>query len=597
LEWVPASQAPEPHSDSAEPDPSSGVEPSLASDLPDSAAQPETSGRRVAAGTGIPRPIAAGVLALFVLGIAVAAAAKASGLAVVVYLVLGLGLGAAVWYRSQRHLLMFRRENGRWPTLPESVAWNAEVQARSAKGQRVAASRNVLTQAERDYKQNVAAAEKALNGAKAAHAKAISDATGTVWRAEQDYQTKVAAAIAGLEQWQNPGRGALVGRFMNRQLYQHEIITGRGASTLLHSTANVAGNLLTIQAIQAQEVVRFDRKDEAAARAFAAQVNAAAFNEASFQQQRPSAIPAAEAYLQHVRADRGAIDAADSMRRQIEVDAAFLGAIATANVGLETSRADTDKVVVAQSALETEHASELKGPEVLAAPTWRPRSLDGGLAAGAIAVAFLVAFVVNAAGAPNVPSRQVAATTPSTRQISQAVPSPPAGPTPSTIPTQADLLGYGAIDSVWNSQHTMSTFLAPGCCYDPDPTLPQVNGHVAYKYFATEHIEGRVLGYQLDLPPQTRVGNARATVLIDFPTDTQVLWFKVKNSCAQEELQSAQIGAALSTDPNIGDPHGYVFVEFSTNNPDGTSGYEETNINNVIVSLGDYPTPGDGPAC
>jgi hypothetical protein len=308
------------------------------------------------------------------------------------------------------------------------------VQARSAKSQRVAASQSVLAQAEREYKQNVAAAEKSLKGAQDAHSKAIADATGAASRAEQDYQTKVAAATAALGQWQNPGRGANLGQFMKLQLFQHEIVTGRGASTLLHATASVAGSLLTIQALQAQEVVRFAPKDEAGARAFAAQVNAAAFNEAAFQQQRPSAIPAAEAYLQQVRADRGAIDAADSTRRQQEMDAAFLGATAIAQTGLEASRADTAKSVAARSALETEYASQLKGPEVLAAPSWRPRSLNGGLAAAAVALALLAALGVNTVSTANVASRQVAATAPSAQPTSQVVPSPEASPTPTPSP-------------------------------------------------------------------------------------------------------------------------------------------------------------------
>lgn len=434
-EWIPASQAPEASASEAA-NPSSDVAPSPVTDpLTSATGQPEGKGRRVTAGAGMQWPFVAGVGALFLLGVAVAVATKASVIAFVVYVVLGVALVAAVWYRSQRHLLLFRRENGRWPTLPEAEAWNAVVQARSAKSQRVAASQSVLAQAEREYKQNVAAAEKSLKGAQDAHAKAIADATGAASRAEQDYQTKVAAATAALGQWQNPGRGANLGRFMKLQLFQHEIVTGVGASTLLHATASVAGSLLTIQALQAQEVVRFAPKDEAGARAFAAQVNAAAFNEAAFQQQRPSAIPAAEAYLQQVRADRGAIDAADSTRRRQEMDAAFLGATAIAQTGLEATRADTAKSVAARSALETEHASQLKGPEVLAAPSWRPRSLNGGLAAGAVALALLAALGVNTVSTANVASRQVAATAPSAQPTSQAVPSPEATPTPSPIST------------------------------------------------------------------------------------------------------------------------------------------------------------------
>lgn len=174
----------------------------------------------------------------------------------------------------------------------------------------------------------------------------------------------------------------------------------------------------------------------------------------------------------------------------------------------------------------------------------------------------------------------------------------PASASSSPSPAADSITGFGATDTAWNAHHTAATDsgLAPGCCYSPDPSLPQVNGHVGYRYFAVQHSNGRVLDYEMDLHPGTSSAEAKAEVLREFPPDATVLWFAVKASCAQMEIQSAALGKALAV-PAIGDPAGEGSVELNTVHADGTSSYDARNINELIVSLGSYATAADSPAC
>jgi len=138
--------------------------------------------------------------------------------------------------------------------------------------------------------------------------------------------------------------------------------------------------------------------------------------------------------------------------------------------------------------------------------------------------------------------------------------------------------------------------LAPGCCYNPDPTLPLLNGQVGYKYVVVEHQNGRVLRYQVDLHPHTTIDEAKAIALAEFPPDTSVLWFTVKDTCADMEIQSRTLGKALSA-PAIGDPQGQALVELYTAQPSGSAVYDAQNINEGIVMIDSNPTAASAPAC
>jgi hypothetical protein len=133
-------------------------------------------------------------------------------------------------------------------------------------------------------------------------------------------------------------------------------------------------------------------------------------------------------------------------------------------------------------------------------------------------------------------------------------------------------------------------------CYNPDPNLPQMNGHIGTRYFAVDHTNGRVTIYQMALSPKTPIASAMAQALQEFPGDASMVWYQVMATCSQMEVKSAILGSALGN-PSVGDASGYASVDFSTITPDGSSGYTASNINLIILTLGSYLTPSDSPGC
>ncbi len=172
---------------------------------------------------------------------------------------------------------------------------------------------------------------------------------------------------------------------------------------------------------------------------------------------------------------------------------------------------------------------------------------------------------------------------------------PVTSPSPEAAPV-AKVIGFGATNADWEAHHIPTSVCSPGSCYNPDPNLPQTNGHVGIRYYAVDHSNGHVTNYQMNLVPHTPISAAKAEALQEFPPDVTVVWYQVKDTCSQMEIKSATLGAALGS-PTIGDSAGYAAVEFTTLAADGTSGYTAGNINNVFLVLGSYLTPADNPGC
>jgi hypothetical protein len=174
-------------------------------------------------------------------------------------------------------------------------------------------------------------------------------------------------------------------------------------------------------------------------------------------------------------------------------------------------------------------------------------------------------------------------------------PSPTRAPAPTAVktpkPASDALAGFGATSAGWILAHTSSSDsgLAPGCCYNADPSLPEVNGHIGYRYYAVNVLGGRILNYQVEMYRNTNYAEARAEMLREFPPDAVVLWEASRDTCAQMEVQSAALGQALGAS----DPKGRAAVEFST----GIASYDPEHITDAILDSGDYATAADAAGC
>jgi hypothetical protein len=171
---------------------------------------------------------------------------------------------------------------------------------------------------------------------------------------------------------------------------------------------------------------------------------------------------------------------------------------------------------------------------------------------------------------------------------SKAVPTPYAdnGTDATSSGTTVILKGYGATLADWNANHTEDNGFTAGTTYNPTSGLG--NGYND-KYTAVLWINGRALGYQIGFLSGTSVDKAKDEAMLEFPSDTTILWQQVNNSdptniCYQLEVHSATLGQVIQND-------GDAFVEFQTIATSDTStavGYYANNVNNASFRDADY---------
>jgi hypothetical protein len=166
---------------------------------------------------------------------------------------------------------------------------------------------------------------------------------------------------------------------------------------------------------------------------------------------------------------------------------------------------------------------------------------------------------------------------------------------PTTVGSPA-ITGFGATLTAWAANHAPDREFAKNAVWDADPELPEINGHVGAHYTLVSSTGGRVLNYQLNFVHGTTIDEARSLVQAELPGDAASIWYSVKDSCAQEEFQSAILGRALG-DPSIGDAPGEVFVEYETQFSSGASGYQHGNVTDAFFQMGSYSTVSSSPGC
>jgi hypothetical protein len=158
----------------------------------------------------------------------------------------------------------------------------------------------------------------------------------------------------------------------------------------------------------------------------------------------------------------------------------------------------------------------------------------------------------------------------------------------------AAITGFGATNAAWNRTHVVDHTYAPGSAYNPDASLPKVNGRTADRYYAVSHESGRVLNYSYRFRPQP-ISRVKALVLREFPPDVHVVWFRaVRASCAQMLVRSATLGRALRT-TQIGDPRGAALIEFSSGVAEDH--YSARSVNDSFLMLSPLVAKRDAPGC
>jgi hypothetical protein len=158
-----------------------------------------------------------------------------------------------------------------------------------------------------------------------------------------------------------------------------------------------------------------------------------------------------------------------------------------------------------------------------------------------------------------------------------------------------EVTGFGALDAVWNAHHVADRRFEPGRVYDPDPTLG--GGQFNSRFVGVDHENGRVLGYEMRLPPRTTLSQAIQVGLSQLPTDTRIRWRIVRTQCALVDAVSRLLGQALAS-PKIGDPSGEVLISMWTETPAGdNASLNRQKITNMNLGLGSWPKAADAPDC
>jgi hypothetical protein len=153
------------------------------------------------------------------------------------------------------------------------------------------------------------------------------------------------------------------------------------------------------------------------------------------------------------------------------------------------------------------------------------------------------------------------------------------------------VVGYGATRATWDRLHVADPRLDPGAGYDPTPGLG-ASERGDDRYF--EVTGDPVIQYSERLPHGTSIASAKRAALAELPSDGRIVWFTTRDTCAQMELQSSRLEAAMASDAP---PLGQVFVEVATETSQGDSGYDPRNANELIFIIGIYPKASDAPGC
>jgi len=150
---------------------------------------------------------------------------------------------------------------------------------------------------------------------------------------------------------------------------------------------------------------------------------------------------------------------------------------------------------------------------------------------------------------------------------------PPATATSSatSIEPTDGLTGIGATNSVWNATHQADDRFILGTVYG--------------RYYAVIH-NGRITSYSMHLPDGTSQAKARAIAISELPADARSVWRANLDACVEEAFSSKSLKEALGMSD--------VLIGFLT---DGSESYDPSNVNDLYLEAGAYPTPSDAPGC
>ena len=209
----------------------------------------------------------------------------------------------------------------------------------------------------------------------------------------------------------------------------------------------------------------------------------------------------------------------------------------------------------------------------------------GPSATTAIRLVVLVAIALASTGCAGPPRpRQPGQATRSASPTPSTVATPP---TPTTAKTTSaplpndPLTGFGALDEVWKSRHIEDAGrFQPGSSYDHN------------RFGGVLHLDGRVMAFDINLPPGTPIEAAQISAIEQLPKDSAIIWSKTLDECIVTQVRSGTLARVLH--PRWSPFQGYVQVEYPSVGY-GTP-FNPRDVRTAIVVDG-FGNPGDYTVC
>lgn len=164
--------------------------------------------------------------------------------------------------------------------------------------------------------------------------------------------------------------------------------------------------------------------------------------------------------------------------------------------------------------------------------------------------------------------------------------------------------GYGSLVETWDATH-IDDWQSPGNNeennsytgqlpnYNPDHSLPLYGDYdPADTYTNVIALDGRVVGYTINLHLGTALTQVLAIAASQLPKDTRRQWVSHQNTCVQARYVSATLARQLGHD----DPQGAVFIQAEDSPPSATAALPDPKtFTDVSLSLGTVEAQGASP--
>jgi hypothetical protein len=117
-------------------------------------------------------------------------------------------------------------------------------------------------------------------------------------------------------------------------------------------------------------------------------------------------------------------------------------------------------------------------------------------------------------------------------------------------PQQPSITGFGATNEAWNSAHTEDTNYVHEAAYNPNPALPEQDGHLGDEYGGVEHQNGHVVGYEYHFASKSAEEAKQEILGEQFPHDATIYDDETLGTCEELLVKSPALVKALGLPTN-----------------------------------------------